>query len=95
MQETIAIFPHHILRAGLSRNELLVLSFLLSYRNGDEQVCPSRATIAEHTGINVRQVNRAVSLKKIWQKTCWKSLPYSVRGFMVRAAAKTRNCLMP
>lgn len=66
MQDVIVIFPHHILRAGLSRNELLVLSCLLSFRNGDEQVCPSRATIAEHTGINVRQVNRAV--KSLAQK---------------------------
>ena len=66
MQNTVAIFPHHMLRAGLSRNELLVLSCLLSYRNGGEQVCPSRATIARDTGIHVSHVHRAV--KSLAQK---------------------------
>ena len=60
MCDRFSMFPHQLLRAGLSRHELLVLLCLLSYRNGDGQAWPYRATIAEDTGINVRHVHSAV-----------------------------------
>lgn len=66
MCDRFSMFPHQLLRAGLSRHELLVLLCLLSYRNGDGQAWPYRATIAEDTGINVRHVHSAV--KSLTQK---------------------------
>lgn len=55
-----AMFPRHMLRAGLSRRELLVLLCLLSYRNGDGQAWPSRSKIATETGLSVSHVHEAV-----------------------------------
>lgn len=60
MCNRFAMFPAHLLRAGLTLREQSVLLCLLSYRNGDGQAWPYRATIADDTGIKVRHVHDAV-----------------------------------
>ena len=60
MCDPFAMFPRHMLRAGLSRRELLVLLCLLSYRNGDGHAWPSRPKISADTGLRISHVHEAV-----------------------------------
>ena len=60
MCDPFAIFPRHMLRAGLSRRELLVLLCLLSYRNGDGHAWPSRPKISADTGLRISHVHESV-----------------------------------
>lgn len=60
MCNQFAMFPAHLLRAGLSLHEMSVLLCLLSYRNGNGQAWPSRAVVSRDTGIHISHVHRAV-----------------------------------
>lgn len=62
MCNRFAMFPAHLLRAGLSRRELLVLLCLLSFRNADGYAWPSRSKIAAETGLRISHVHETVKL---------------------------------
>ena len=66
MKEPFAMFPRRLLRAGLSRRELIVLLCLLSYKNNDGEAWVSHETIAADTGMNFMHVDRTI--KSLIQK---------------------------
>ena len=60
MCNRFAMFPAHLLRAGLSHREQSVMLCLLSYRNSDGQAWPSRSKIAADTGLRISHVHESV-----------------------------------
>ena len=66
MCNRFAMFPAHLLRAGLTLREQSVLLCLLSYRNSNGQAWPSRSVISRDTGIHIPHIYQAV--KSLAQK---------------------------